>query len=64
MSKASKAVGRRLVNEVLNGGRLDLIDELCAPELARAARRWISPFRAALLDSRCTAPSSSGVSVR
>lgn len=45
MSEENKAVVRRLVDEVLNGGRLEVIDELYAPELAPAARRWIAPFR-------------------
>jgi predicted ester cyclase len=50
MSEANKAVVRRLVTEVLNGGRLEVIDELYAPELAPAARRWIAPFRASFPD--------------
>jgi ketosteroid isomerase-like protein len=50
MSEANKAVIRRLVAEVLNGGRLELIDELYAPELAPAARGWILPFRASFPD--------------
>ena len=50
MSEANKAMVRRLVDEVLNGGDLDVIDQLYAPELAPAARRWIGPFRAAFPD--------------
>ena len=50
MSEANKAVVRRLITEVLNGGRLEVIDELYAPELAGAARRWITPFRASFPD--------------
>jgi predicted ester cyclase len=49
-ASANKAVVRRMVAEVLNGGRLELIDELYAPELAAAARRWIRPFRASFPD--------------
>jgi predicted SnoaL-like aldol condensation-catalyzing enzyme len=45
VSEANKTVVRWLVDEVLNGGHLELIDELYAPELAPAARRWITPFR-------------------
>jgi predicted ester cyclase len=45
-----KAVVRRLIEEVLNGGRLDVIDELYTPELARGARRWITPFRESFPD--------------
>jgi predicted ester cyclase len=48
--EANKAVVRRLVEEVLNGGHLEVIDELYAPELAGAARRWIEPFRASFPD--------------
>jgi predicted ester cyclase len=50
VSEANKAVVRRLVDEVLNGGRLEVIDELYAPELAAAARSWIAPFRASFPD--------------
>jgi hypothetical protein len=41
----NKAIIRRLIEVVLNGGRLEVIDELDAPELVPAARRWIAPFR-------------------
>ena len=50
MTEASKTVVRRLVDEVFNGGHLEAIDELYAPELAGAARRWITPFRASFPD--------------
>ena len=50
MTEANKATVRRLIDEVLNGGRLDVIDELYAPDLAPAARRWIAPFRASFPD--------------
>jgi predicted ester cyclase len=48
----NKAVVRRLVAEVLNGGKLDVIDELYAPELAAEARDWIAPFLASFPDTR------------
>jgi predicted ester cyclase len=47
-----KATVRRLVEEVMNEGRLELIDDLYAPALARAARRWITPFRDSFPDMR------------
>ena len=50
MIEANKTVVRRLVAEVLNGGHLEVIDELYAPELVAAARRWIAPFRASFPD--------------
>jgi SnoaL-like polyketide cyclase len=34
----------RLVTEVMNGGRLEVIDDLYTPGLAATARRWIAPF--------------------
>ena len=50
VSEQNNATVRRLVDEVFNGGHLEVIDELYAPELAAAARRWISPFRASFPD--------------
>jgi predicted ester cyclase len=50
MSEANKAVVRRLVEEVINGGHLAVIDELYVPELASAAKGWIAPFRASFPD--------------
>ena len=50
--EANKAVVRRLVDEVIGGGRLDLLLELCAPELADDAARWIAPFRGSFPDVR------------
>ena len=50
MTEANKAIVRRLVDEVFNGGHLEVIDELYAPELVAAARRWIAPFRASFPD--------------
>ena len=50
MTEHNKAIIRRLIEEVLNGGQLEVIDELYAPELARAARRWIVPFRTSFPD--------------
>jgi predicted ester cyclase len=48
--QANKAVVRRLVDEVFNGGRLEAVDELFTPELAAAAKGWINPFRASFPD--------------
>jgi predicted ester cyclase len=50
VTEANKTVVRRLVEEVFNGGHLEVIDELYTPELAPAARRWIAPFRAGFPD--------------
>jgi steroid delta-isomerase-like uncharacterized protein len=45
-----KAVVRRLVDEVMNAGRLELLDEIYVPERVAAAREWIAPFRTAFPD--------------
>jgi predicted ester cyclase len=50
MSEQNKAVVRRLVEEVLNAGRIDVIDELYAPARVEEARAWITPFRASFPD--------------
>jgi steroid delta-isomerase-like uncharacterized protein len=52
VSEVNKAVVRRLVDEVMNAGELDVIDELYTAELAAGARRWITPFRQAFPDVR------------
>lgn len=48
----NKEVVRRLVDDVLNGGQLEKIDEVYSPSLARAARRWIEPFQKSFPDMR------------
>jgi hypothetical protein len=45
-----KAVVGRLIDEVINAGRLDIIDEIYTPQMAPAARRWITPFRESFPD--------------
>jgi len=47
---ANKAVVRRLIDEVINGGRMEAIDELFLPEKVAEARRWITPFRRSFPD--------------
>jgi predicted ester cyclase len=47
-----KAVVRRLIEEVMNEHRLDVIDELYAPDMADRARRWIAPFLESFPDTR------------
>ncbi len=46
----NKGIVRRAVAEVINGGRLDLVDELYAAEVAPAVKAWIAPFRASFPD--------------
>lgn len=45
-------VVRRLVNEVMNERRLDVLDDLCTPPMARRWRRWVAPFLASFPDMR------------
>jgi predicted ester cyclase len=52
MSETNKAVVRRLVDEVMNAGRLDVIDDIYTPRLAPTAHRWIAPFRESFPDMR------------
>ena len=48
----NKAIVSRLIEDVMNGGRLEVLDELYTPAMARAARRWIEPFRRSFPDLR------------
>ena len=50
MSETNKTVVRRLIEEVMNAGRLDVIDDIYTPQLAANARRWITPFRQSFPD--------------
>ncbi len=52
MNDVHKDIVRRLVSEVLNDGRLEVIDELFAPELADETKRWIAPFQISFPDMR------------
>jgi predicted ester cyclase len=52
MRQEPKAVVARLIDEVMNQRRLELLDELYEPRLAAAARRWIAPFLASFPDVR------------
>ncbi len=45
-----KATVRRLIDEVINDGRLDLIDEIYTPRMAAEVRAWIAPFRESFPD--------------
>lgn len=45
-----KQVVRQLVDEVMNRADLSALDDLYAPPLAAAARRWIEPFLASFSD--------------
>jgi predicted ester cyclase len=45
-----KQVVRRLIDEVMNYADLRALDDLYAPKLATAARRWIEPFLASFSD--------------
>lgn len=45
-----KAVVGRLVDEVMNEGRLDVVDELYVAEMAPRAVAWIVPFRESFPD--------------
>jgi SnoaL-like polyketide cyclase len=54
VAEQNKAVVRRLWEEVWNQGHLDLLDELCAPEMAAQLGSFIAKTRAAFSDSHVT----------
>ncbi len=51
-TEANKALVRRVIDEVMNGGRGDTLEELFTPEMARAAEQWTAPFRRSFPDMR------------
>jgi predicted ester cyclase len=48
----NKALVRRLVDEVINERRTEVIDEISTPSMARSAHAWIEPFLASFSDVR------------
>lgn len=48
----SKETVRRFIDEGVNGGRDELVDEVFAPELAAFAREWFGSFRRSFPDMR------------
>jgi predicted ester cyclase len=52
MSRAGqgKALVERLVGEVVNQGRIELTEDLFAPEMAQTARQWFGAFRSSFPD--------------
>jgi predicted ester cyclase len=46
----NKALVYRLVEEVVNQGNLDALDEVAEADFAEFARRWISPLRSSFPD--------------
>jgi hypothetical protein len=57
-----KAVVGRLIDEVINAGHLDIIDAIYTPQMAPAARRWITPFRVSFPDAHANGSSASPAS--
>jgi predicted ester cyclase len=45
-----KALVRRLVDEVVSAGDMHVLEEIYTEPMARAAARWITPFRRAFPD--------------
>ena len=52
MPENPKRTVRRVVDEIIGGGDLSLIDELFTERMAPRARRWFAPFRASFPDVR------------
>jgi hypothetical protein len=40
VSEENKAVVRRLIEEGMNAGRLEVLDEVYTPRMATGGRRW------------------------
>jgi predicted ester cyclase len=47
-----KQLVRRLVDEVVNAGAMHVLEEIYTEPMARAAARWIEPFRRSFPDFR------------
>jgi ketosteroid isomerase-like protein len=47
-----KELVRRLVDDVINAGDMSVLEEIYTPPMARAAARWIEPFRRSFPDVR------------
>lgn len=45
-----KAAIRRFIDEAVNGGRDELVDELFTPDMAGSAREWFGAFRSSFPD--------------
>ena len=50
MSPEPRELVERLVRQVVNGGQVELIDELFAPDFVQTAREWFGAFRASFPD--------------
>jgi predicted ester cyclase len=49
-AEQNKLLVRRLVEEAVNPGNLQALNEVAKGEFARTARRWVGPFRASFPD--------------
>ena len=49
-TNTNKAVVRRLIEEVVTNGHLDVLDELYDPPMALRAHRWFEPFLTSFSD--------------
>jgi predicted ester cyclase len=49
-AEQNKLLIRRLVEEAVNPGNLQVLEDVAAGEFAVAARRWIGPFRGSFPD--------------
>jgi predicted ester cyclase len=48
----NKRLVARAVAAVINGGDVEAVDALYAPDVAEAAKEWVTPFRTAFPDVR------------
>lgn len=50
MARRPRELVQRLIDEVVNAGDIELIDEFFAPEMAPTARAWLGAFRSSFPD--------------
>jgi predicted ester cyclase len=49
-AEQNKLLIRRLIEEAVNAGNLEVLDEVAEGEFAQTARRWVGPFRVSFPD--------------
>lgn len=48
--EGNKVLVRRLVEQAVGEGKIEIVDEIAAGEFAQAAKAWVQPFRSAFPD--------------
>ena len=48
--RSHRTAVRRLIDEVINAGRLEVADQVCTPDFSPQVREWVTPFRTSFPD--------------